>query len=210
MLVRPVFNAAVAVHAKHRADGGDSIDLGASSDGYRCGPHPGSDSPPTFHPPFPPRRPGTGDFSSLRSGSGCSLCPGRAMCPRRDGGRVCLHLCGHDAKHLPPSERLGRGSNYLFQDKNNSSNLRAAASFPAHGGTRIILVKGGGETPMWGSSGMCPHHCSPNLGPESGPVGAEEAGAGEKHHLRGSTEHNLLAKQFICQKMLFSRGGGGE
>lgn len=63
---------------------------------------------------------------------------------------------------------------------------------------------------MWGSLGTCPHCCSPDVGPESGPIGVEEAGAGEKHRLSGSTEHNLLAKQFICQKMLFSGGGGRE
>lgn len=62
---------------------------------------------------------------------------------------------------------------------------------------------------MWWSPGTHPHRCSPDVGPELGPIGAEEAGAREKHRLSGSMEHNLLAKQFICQKMLFSRGGGG-
>lgn len=80
---------------------------------------------------------------------------GCLRCPCRDGGRVCLHLCGHDAKHLLPSEQLGRRSNYLFQDKNNSSNLGAAASFPAHGETRIILARGGERTPQCGGAQAC-------------------------------------------------------
>lgn len=148
----------------------------------------------------PPRQPRTGGFSSLRSGSGCLRCLGRA------GGRACLHLCGHDAKHLPPSEQLGCGSNYLFQDKNNSNNLRAAASFLAGGKTRIILTRGREKILQCGGAQA---HLPPNVGPESGPKGAEEAGVREKHHVLGSVEHNLLAKQFLCQKMLFS-GGGGE
>lgn len=181
-----------------------------NSDGYCYSPHPGRDGPPTLQPPFPPWHPRISNFSAFWSGAGCSLCPGRAMCPCRDGGHVCLHLCGHDPKHLPPSEQLGRGSNYLFQDKNNSSNLRAAASFLADGETRIILARGVEKNSTWGRPDTCPHCCSPNVGPELGPIGVEEAGATEKHHLSGSTEHNLLAKQFICQKILFSRGGGGE
>jgi len=82
VLVRPVFNPAVPVHAMHRADGGDRIDLGVNSNGYRCGPHPGRAAPRTLHPPFPPRHPRIGDFSSLRSGSGCATCPQRDKRPR--------------------------------------------------------------------------------------------------------------------------------
>lgn len=79
---------------------------------------------------------------------------------------MCLHLCGHDAKHLPPLEQLGCGSNYLFQDKNNSSNLRAAASFLAGGKTRIILTRGGEKIPQCGGArDTSPPMWDPNQGP---------------------------------------------
>jgi len=117
--------------------------------------------------------------------------------PNETRGRVCLHLCGHDAKHLPPSKRLGRGSNYLFQDKNNSRNLRAAASFPADGETRIILARGGRKNSTWGSPAKRPRCCGPSLGPELGQRRLELGGSIVSQAARSTTcwQNSLFAKK---------------
>lgn len=171
--------------------------LGVNSDGCRCGPHSGSDAPRAVHPPFPPWHPRTGGFSPFRAGSGCLLCPCRA------GGRVCLHLGDHDAKHLPPSEQLGRRSNYLFQDKNNSSNLGAAASLPDDGETRIILARGEEKTPQCGGAqGHVPTAAAPvwDLSCDGGGWSQGEASSPRQHgaQLVGKTVY--LPKNAVFQR----------
>lgn len=137
--------------------------------------------------------PKTSDSSPACSGLGHLLCPGCVYVPAA--------LRGHAAKHLPALERLGRGSKELFPDKNNSSDLGAAASFPAKGEMRLVLATRGGEILAAGLPPAAFTSCSWG----GGSWGRLEPG---QPRPSGSSEQNLLAKGFLCQKMLFSGGGG--